>query len=85
MTSREKQFINTEKFLAILLTFAGIILLFIAMLTAPIGEINTSVLIGFGEIMTFVGALLGIDYSYKKVLHKIKQGKDETDVKKNSI
>lgn len=78
MNSKEKRFINTEKFLAILLTIAGIVLLFCGQLTEPVGEISTSVLVAFGEVMTFVGAILGIDYSYKKVLHKIKHGKDET-------
>lgn len=78
MNSKEKRFINTEKFPAILLTIAGIVLLFFGQLTDPVGEISTSVLVAFGEVMTFVCAILGIDYSYKKVLHKIKHGKDET-------
>lgn len=29
------------------------------------GEIHNSVLIAFGEILTFAGALFGIDYHYK--------------------
>ena len=29
------------------------------------GEIHTSILVTFGEILTFVGALFGIDYHYK--------------------
>lgn len=32
---------------------------------SPAGQIHQSVLIGFGECMTFVGALLGIDYHYR--------------------
>lgn len=32
---------------------------------APSGEIHSSVLVAFGEIMTFAGAVFGIDYSYK--------------------
>lgn len=73
----DKNFINTEKFLAIILTIAGICLLFIGLFCEPKGEINISVLVAFGEVMTFVGAILGIDYSYKKILHKITNGKNE--------
>ena len=41
-----------------------------AMLTAgfvipPLGEIHHSVLIAFGEILTFSGSLIGIDYKYR--------------------
>lgn len=32
---------------------------------APSGEIDNSVLVAFGEICTFAGALFGVDYSYK--------------------
>ena len=39
---------------------------------SPTGEIHNSVLVGFGEISTFSGALFGVDYSYK-----YKYGKDE--------
>ena len=31
----------------------------------PVGEIHSSILIAFGEILTFVGGLFGIDYHYK--------------------
>ena len=41
-----------------------------AMLTAgficpPLAEIHHSVLIAFGEILTFSGSLIGIDYRYR--------------------
>ena len=31
----------------------------------PLGEIHNSVLIAFGEILTFSGRLIGIDYKYR--------------------
>ena len=31
----------------------------------PLGEIHHSVLIAFGEILTFSGSLIGIDYHYR--------------------
>lgn len=41
-----------------------------ALLTAgfccpPVGEIHHSILIAFGEILTFSGSLIGIDYKYR--------------------
>lgn len=54
-----------ERVLASLLTFCGMVLLFFAFFTPPRGEISASVLVAFGEVMTFVGALLGIDYHYR--------------------
>lgn len=84
MNQKEKRLINTEKFLAIVLTFAGIALLYVGALSAPVGEISTSILVAFGEVMTFVGAILGIDYSYKKILHKVinnnKESKNENSI-----
>lgn len=32
---------------------------------SPTGEIHSSVLVAFGETLTFVGALFGIDYRYR--------------------
>lgn len=44
---------------------AGLVLLFLGFFLPPIGEIHNSVLIAFGEIATFAGSLIGIDYNYK--------------------
>lgn len=44
---------------------AGIALLFMGFWCTPAGEIHNSVLVGFGEISTFSGALFGVDYTYK--------------------
>jgi len=53
-----------------LLSAIGLIVLGCGLLIAgfilpPPGEIHNSVLIAFGEILTFAGALFGIDYHYK--------------------
>lgn len=48
--------------LAIVLVLCGMALLFMGFWVAPQGEIHSSVLVAFGEVMTFVGALIGIDY-----------------------
>ena len=43
----------------------GCSLLTAGFIVPPLGVIDGSVLIAFGEILTFVGALFGIDYHYK--------------------
>ena len=51
--------------LAILLTVSGIGLLVAGFIVPPLGVIDSFVLVAFGEVMTFAGALLGLDYKYK--------------------
>ena len=55
---------------AILLIFVGCGLLITGFIIPPPGEIHNSVLIAFGEILTFAGALFGIDYHYKYKNHE---------------
>lgn len=50
---------------AVALTIVGSGLLVAGFIVPPTGVIHSSVLIAFGEILTFVGALFGIDYHYK--------------------
>mgnify|MGYP006945458447 FL=1 len=47
------------------LILVGVGLLIAGFCVPPIGIIDNSVLIAFGEILTFVGSLFGIDYRYK--------------------
>ena len=50
---------------AAILAIGGLVRLFCGAYIAPQGEIHESLLVGFGEVATFAGALFGIDYSYK--------------------
>ena len=52
--------------IAAALTLAGIGLLYLGTLLAPQGEIHESILVAFGEVATFAGAIIGIDYRYKR-------------------
>jgi hypothetical protein len=47
-----------------LCVFGGLLLL-AGLFCPPIGEIHHSVLIALGEILTFSGSLIGIDYKYR--------------------
>lgn len=57
--------ITVQLVVAILLTLSGIVLLFCGFWIDPQGLIDNSVLVAFGEISTFAGALFGVDYTYK--------------------
>ena len=50
---------------AAILSLGGLVLLFCGIFIDPQGQIHESLLIGFGEVATFAGALFGIDYVYK--------------------
>lgn len=50
---------------AVCVTALGSGLLIAGFIISPSGEIHQSVLIGFGECLTFAGSLLGIDYRYR--------------------
>jgi hypothetical protein len=43
----------------------GCTLLAAGFIAPPLGEIHHSLLIAFGEILTFSGSLIGIDYHYR--------------------
>ena len=51
---------------AAVLSIGGLVLLFCGVFIAPQGEVHESILVGFGEVATFAGALFGIDYVYRK-------------------
>ncbi len=48
------------------LCLAGTVLLGVSFATPPEGQIDSSVLVAFGEMLTFAGAIFGIDYTYRK-------------------
>ena len=51
--------------LSVALCAFGVLLLIAGFIAPPLGEIHHSVLIAFGEILTFSGSLIGIDYRYR--------------------
>ena len=60
-----KKRLNKQLGVAVFLAMAGLVLVFCGFWVAPTGEIHNSVLVAYGEISTFAGALFGVDYSYK--------------------
>ena len=51
--------------LSVVLCVFGCLMLVAGFIAPPLAEIHHSVLIAFGEILTFSGSLIGIDYKYR--------------------
>ena len=56
---------KVQLILSVAMCAFGCALLACGFVTVPTGEIHHSVLIAFGEILTFAGSLIGIDYHYR--------------------
>ncbi len=65
-----KQKLDLRLVVAVILTIVGSGLLIAGFIVPPLGVIDSSVLVAFGETCTFVAALLGIDYNYKYQIYK---------------
>lgn len=65
MERRELNRLNVQLALGVLLVLSGLTLIFVGLFIQPKGEIHNSVLIAYGEISTFAGALIGVDYHYR--------------------
>ena len=57
---------NLQLITAAVLSFGGLVMLFCGIFIDPEGQIHETLLIGFGEVATFTGALFGVDYVYKQ-------------------
>jgi membrane-bound ClpP family serine protease len=57
--------LSVQLWMAVILIVFGILLIVASFIVPPLGIIDSSVLVAYGETLTFVGALVGVDYSYK--------------------
>ena len=71
-----KQWLNIQLLTASALSLGGLVMLFCGIYISPLGEIHESLLIAFGEVMTFAGSLMGIDYHYRNRNNSNNNGKD---------
>lgn len=60
-----KEKMTIQLWLGIFLAVVGVALIWTGLFLPPLAEIHPSVLTAIGEVFTFSGALIGIDYSYK--------------------
>lgn len=65
----KKTKLNLQLIAAIVLIVIGCTLLCFGFVVPPLGVIDNSVLVAFGETCTFAGALFGVDYNYKYKMH----------------
>ena len=63
---------ETQLIVACLLVVLGAGLLIAGFIVPPVGIIDSSILVAFGEILTFSGSLFGIDYHYRFKMNKDK-------------
>lgn len=54
-----------QMLLAFAVVSMGVLLVFASFSVPPTGVIDPSVLAAFGEMLTFAGSLIGIDYHYR--------------------
>lgn len=74
--TRERR-MNIQLLTAFLLAIGGVVLMMFGFWVNPTGEIHNSVLVAFGEISTFSGALFGVDYNYKFKKYHSNKGNDD--------
>ena len=74
----QKEKMTIEFVFGFICALIGIGLLWTSLFIPPLGIIDASVLAAVGEVLTFSGALVGIDYSYR-----FKHFKIENDNKKD--
>lgn len=55
-----------QVWLAVMLVIFGMIMITAAFIVPPTGYIDPTVLTAFGEILTFAGSIIGIDYHYRR-------------------
>lgn len=68
-----KNLLQVKLHITYILVIVGCCLLIAGLLIEPRGEIHNSVLIAFGEILTFVGSVFGLKYKYQLSLLKHEQ------------
>ena len=78
-TVSEEQKMTIQLWLGVSLAIFGIILIIASFICPPLGLIETSVLTAIGEIFTFSGSLIGIDYHYKYKKYEIADERVERD------
>lgn len=71
-----KRRLNVQLAVAVLISMSGVALIFMSFWVEPRGVIDSSVLVAFGELSTFAGALFGIDYTYKFKARRLLNNKE---------
>lgn len=60
-----KEKMTIQLWLGVVLAIMGCVLLWVGLFLPPVGIVHASVLTALGEVFTFSGALIGVDYHYR--------------------
>ena len=60
-----KEKMTIQLWLGVFLAVMGCVLLWVGLFLPPVGIVHASVLTALGEVFTFSGALIGVDYHYR--------------------
>lgn len=64
---------KTQTFMALILFLTGIGLLIAGFIVPPTGIIDPSVLVAFGEVLTWVATIIGVDYHFRAKRQNIEE------------
>jgi hypothetical protein len=71
--------INIQLWLGFSIAIFGVILLIASFFVPPMGIIDASVLAAIGELFTFSGALVGVDYHYRFKEYELRNDDNVTE------
>lgn len=74
----KKTRLNLQLIVAITLVIVGCALLIAGFIVPPLGIIDSSILVAYGETCTFAGALFGVDYNYRYKIHINSKNSDDS-------
>ena len=74
----KKTKLNLQLIVAITLVIVGCALLIAGFIVPPLGIIDSSILVAYGETCTFAGALFGVDYNYRYKIHINSKNSDDS-------
>lgn len=64
---------KTQTFMALILFLTGVGLLIAGFIVPPTGIIDPSVLVAFGEVLTWVATIIGVDYHFRAKRQNIEE------------
>lgn len=64
---------KTQTFMALVLFLTGVGLLIAGFIVPPTGIIDPSVLVAFGEVLTWVATIIGVDYHFRAKRQNIEE------------
>lgn len=79
-TINTEQKLTIQLWLGIFLAISGMVLLAVGLWLPPLGEIHSSVLVGYGEVSTFASGLIGVDYHYRYKEFEVRHRHKDKDI-----